>query len=199
MQITEAGVKQLSQLPGLRELLWGIPFYTGASEAALQNPFVAPEILETPGWGEAVEGFQVRLRAPEATVRAGRIPRLLVDIANQGARQLQSTTNSWCWRWSGQFPTLDGRDIPAGGFSEEGALLDVLSGKPWANLPLVLSVAWRTADNHELAGRFGGGGVFYSAGFEPKPLRVSPGKNAAATGWPAVPTAPTSVRRQQPG
>ncbi len=39
-------------------------------------------------WGEAVEGVQVRLRAQQTNWNAGAIPRLYVDVRNQGPRSL---------------------------------------------------------------------------------------------------------------
>jgi hypothetical protein len=114
---------------------------------------------------------------------------LLVDVANQGSRELQCTTNTWCWQLEvdGILYIADGGRYPGGGsfpgeegprYSEHGGVvLDVLPGRPWANLPLILNVAWRTTDDKELAGRFSGGGFARPAGFQPKPLRLDPGKH----------------------
>jgi beta-lactamase regulating signal transducer with metallopeptidase domain/Leucine-rich repeat (LRR) protein len=196
-QLTDAGVKQLSRLTELRDLFVGslqisdnalsLPHlrklgrYGSVSESALNNPYIAPEILNTPGWGEAANGLQVRLRAPEPTVRAGKLPRLLVDIANHGPHELYGTTNTYCWQLE-----VDGRQYLADGmrglsgngaaYSESGGvLLDLLPGKPWANVPLVLDAAWRVAGANELAQRFGGGMIEHPR--ETQVLRLSPGKH----------------------
>ena len=53
----------------------------------LQQPAV--QVEGENGWGQAVEGIQVRLRAERQMWYDGEVPRFLVDIRNRGARKLK--------------------------------------------------------------------------------------------------------------
>lgn len=57
-------------------------FQTPANSAALL------QAEDKTAWGEAVEGVQVRLRAKETNWNEDAVPRLFVDVRNQGRRQL---------------------------------------------------------------------------------------------------------------
>jgi len=139
----------------------------------------------TPGWGTAVKGFQVRLRAPADAGAGEAWPRLLVDITNQGPMRFVSTTNSFTWQLEvdGHWYVSKDYDSKAtrgrdGLFVIEGGLamlLDIVPGQAWTNLPLVLDSAWRVAGPEEVTiQRFGSWVMTYP---DNPPMKLPPGKH----------------------
>jgi len=163
----------------------------GAVSQRLTNVFKlkilpSPRLSNSPAsdWGEPVNGFQVRLRAPAAAEPGDAPPRLSADIANLGLREFHSMTNYFAWQVEvdGQWYTSDA--------DMGGTELDVVPGQPWTNLPLVLDSAWRVAEPQEIGidpGRFGNGGWGYPG--QP-PLKLSPGKHTVRLAVVAVVTGP---------
>jgi hypothetical protein len=163
----------------------------GAVSQRLTNVFKlkilsAPPLSNSPAsdWGEPVNGFQVRLRAPVAAGPGDAPPRLSVDIANLGLREFYSMTNYFAWQVEvdGQWYTSDA--------DMGGAELEVVPGQPWTNLPLVLDSAWRVAEPQEIGvdpGRFGNGGWGYPG---KPPLKLSPGKHTVRLAVVAVVAGP---------
>ena len=52
------------------------------------SPHAVAQPTNAANWGEAAEGVQVRLRAKQTNWNRGDIPRLFVDVRNQGPRRL---------------------------------------------------------------------------------------------------------------
>jgi beta-lactamase regulating signal transducer with metallopeptidase domain len=124
----------------------------GEGGSAIRNPQL--------GWGEPVEGFQVRLRAPADAGAGEAWPRLLVDITNQGPGRFVSTTNSFTWQlqvdghWyvskDNDSKVTWGSDGLAHIWGGVAMLLDLVPGQAWTNLPLDLDSPWRLAGPEEV-------------------------------------------------
>ncbi len=66
-----------------RPMMAGEPLVPTAADSTART-----QVESESNWGEAVEGVQVRLRAKQTNWNAGAIPRLFVDVRNQGTRRL---------------------------------------------------------------------------------------------------------------
>jgi beta-lactamase regulating signal transducer with metallopeptidase domain len=169
-------------------------------QSAIRNPQSSASLVTSAatGWGEPVEGLQVRLHS--ATVAEGEVtlPRLLVDIANLSKRQLDCTTNGGAYSWQLE---VDGQwyvraaSLTSDPFIQRntvvgsvGVMLEVKPGQPWTNLPLVLNAIWRTAHSNELTYSFHPDiGIVYSGDFRPERLNVAAGKHMVRLAVVATP------------
>jgi len=128
-------------------------------------------------WGEAFDGFRVRLRLPANAVPGDTTPRLLVDIENKGPKRWAMTNQeAWELEVDGRWYVNNGLRSPSDSpFLSYGVELEVVPGPAWTGLPLVLNGGWRVPGPGELGrGGFITGSLWHYYPTNP-PLVVSPG------------------------